>query len=35
MSRFTDSCPFFPKMTKNGKSMISENASVVHKESTL
>ena len=29
-SRFMDSSPFFPKMPKNEKSMISENASVVH-----
>ena len=29
-SRFMDSSPFFPKMTKNEMSMISENASVVH-----
>ena len=35
MSRFTDSRPFFPKMPKNEMSMISENASAVHKESTL
>ena len=34
-SRFTDSRPFFPKMPKNEMSMISKNASAVHKESTL